>query len=173
MRGRDEARADLVRRQDTARADDALRHELVTAMTEAAGSLYLTTQHYWRAKEDASMNPGNKDLADTRDKLRASLDAQYLKSRTAGQVLENRLEGYFISSEQKRRWHQVMDLLTVRYFQLIGRDTDGLYGANKGDEHSGLEVSELRAPKTLLNTYRAALSDAVRLVFDGELRARS
>lgn len=173
LRARDEARADLVRAQDTARADDALRHELVTAMTESAGKLYLLTQHYWRAKKDASLDPHDKGLADVLVKMRDRLDAQYLESRAIGQVVEARLEGYFTSGKPRNRWHQVMDLLTVRYFQLVDRDTQKLYEDNEGEHHTGLNVQQMRNPKTLLTAYHRTLNESVRVVFEEELRARS
>ncbi len=66
-----------------------------------------------------------------------------------------------------------MDLLTVRYFQLIGRDTDRLYELNSGPEHSGLDSAELRNRTTLLDAYGKALKESVHLVFNTELRARS
>jgi hypothetical protein len=76
------------------------------------------------------------------------------------------------SSDQPRnRWHQAIDLLTVRYFQLVERDTEALYAANAGPEHSDLSVDQLRNPKQLLIKYREALKASVRAVFDGDLRA--
>ncbi len=176
IRMREETRADLIRIQDRAKADDALRHELVTDMTKAAGSLYLVSQHYWRAKKDAEENPSDKALSDALHKRRQALDAKYLESRTSGEVLENRLEGYFISQEPREHWHQVMDLLTVRYFHLVGRATDKLYEANERKEdasHSGLSAAQLSDPKLVLKTYHEALKKAVRSVFDEKLRERS
>jgi hypothetical protein len=172
-RKRDEDRADSVRAEDRRSRDDTLRQDLVGTMTEAAGSLYLMTQHYWRAKEDVKRNPNDTNLAEIQRELRKRLDAQYLESRSRGEVVENRLEGYFVSAEPREKWHQVMDLLTVRYFQLIDRDTDQMYRNNEGQEHSGLSVPQMKNPIALLGTYRAAIKDAVRSVVDGDLRSRS
>ena len=184
LKEREDARADLIRDQEAARADaqqeqairsrdDALRQELVTLMTEAAGSLYLMTQHYSRAKEGVAKAPNDPELVTVLQKLREHLDAQYLKSRTTGEILENRLEGYFLSREPRNRWHRVMDLLTVRYFQLIERDTDRIYEVNNGELHSGLDIPQLRDSETLLATYATALKESVRLVFNEDLHARS
>jgi hypothetical protein len=175
-------RADHIRAQDQARADaeaanaehsrdDALRQELVMSMTQAAGALYLTTQHYWRAKRDLSA--ATADQTETLRQLRADLDATYLNSRISGEVIENRLEGYFTSSAPRDRWHTVMDLLTVRYFQLIDRASDQLYEKNAGEGHSGLSVADMKKRDVLLARYRDECKRAVRSVFDTPLRARS
>jgi hypothetical protein len=170
---REEKRADSIREEDLRSSDDALRQELVQKMTETAGSWYLMTQHYWRAKDDVKKAPCDQELATALRELRPQLDARYLESRTAGVVLESQLDGYFVSSEPRRRWHQVTDLLTVRYFQLIDRANENLYGDNAGLDHSGLKVEELRVPKILLRTYHGAVKEAVRSVFEGQLRSRS
>ena len=57
-----------------------------------------------------------------------------------------------------------MDLLTVRYFQLINLANDALLSANAGPEHSGLTVEQLKSPKLVLDTYRARLLEATRAV---------
>jgi hypothetical protein len=171
---KEEKRADLVRAEDLRSRDDALRQDLVGRMTEAAASLYLMTQHYWRAKADLRKAPQDQGLASALSTLRPRLDTQYLGSRKAGEALESRLGGYFISAEPRMKWHQVMDLLTVRYFQLIDKDTEKLYEDNEGSDHSGLTKSQMKNDrKLLLVTYRKALKEAVRLIFDEELRSRS
>jgi hypothetical protein len=171
---REEKRADLVRSEDLHSRDDALRQDLVGTMTEAAASLYLMTQHYWRAKVDLRNAPQDPDLTAALSELRPRLDAQYLESRKAGEALESRLGGYFVSPEPRMKWHQVMDLLTVRYFQLIDRHTQKLYEDNAGPNHSGLTIGQLENDrKLLLVTYREAVKEAVRLVFDEQLRSRS
>jgi hypothetical protein len=70
-------------------------------------------------------------LAAVLGELRKRLDEQYLESRSRGAVVENRLEGYFLSAEPSQNWHQVMDLLILRHFQLIDRDTDRCTGTMK------------------------------------------
>lgn len=58
-RKRDEDRADLFRTEDRRSTDDAVRQDLVGTMTEAAGLLYLMTQHCWRAKQDLKADPND------------------------------------------------------------------------------------------------------------------
>ena len=103
----------------------------------------------------------------------APFSAFYLQSRTRGEVVEKRLEGYFISSEPRNSWHRAMDALTVRYFQLIDLATDRLYEANKGAQHTGLSVDQMKNPELLLDCYREALAEAVQGVFATPLKARS
>jgi hypothetical protein len=93
------------------RSDNALRHELLSDMTEAASALYLAAQRYSRAKRDKS-SLAQQELSDARK----ALSEQYHKSRTLGEILESRLSAYFEASEPQETWHKVMDLLTVRYF---------------------------------------------------------
>ena len=47
-----------------------------------------------------------------------------------GEVIERQLEAYFLSSDPRALWHATMDLLTVRYFQLVDLATDNLLAAN-------------------------------------------
>ena len=56
-------------------------------LTEAAGPLYLMTQHYWRAKTDASKAPKDEGLKAVEESIREKLDEQYLKSRASGEAL--------------------------------------------------------------------------------------
>jgi hypothetical protein len=173
IRTQAQARADAEANRELRARDDELRHELVTMMSESAGALYLLTQHYWRAKDDLRKNAGDTDLRQALQDLRPSLDAQYLKSRASAEAVEYRLRGYFIASRPRDEWHKAQDLLTVRYFQLIDRDTEALYKENEGPAHTHLSVAELRIPKTLLSTYRSAMKAAVDAVFSEALRARS
>ena len=158
-------------RLEQRRADNALRHELLSDMTDAASALYLATQNYWQAKTSTPALT-RRELSDARK----ALDEQYHKSRTRGEILESRLSAYFEASEPQEGWHKVVDLLTIRYFQLIDRDTDQLYKDNAkgtdGQEHSGLTVDQLRQPKTLLNAYRAALKEAIEVILTESLRPR-
>ncbi len=83
------------------------------------------------------------------------------------------MAAYFESTAPRDTWHRVMDLLTVRYFQLTGEDTDQLYAENEGDRHTGLSAADMRNPKRLLDAYRESLRAAVQCVFDSRLRDRS
>jgi len=96
LREQDLARADSDRERELLSRDDRLRHELVTEMTEAAGALYMKTQHYWRAKKDAGSLFHDPE---TVKQWRTQLDEQYLRSRTSGQVLEYRLQAYFVTRD--------------------------------------------------------------------------
>jgi hypothetical protein len=153
------------------RSDNALRHELLSDMTEAASALYLAAQRYSRAKRDRSAQ-AQQELSDARK----ALYEQYHKSRTLGEILESRLSAYFEVSEPQETWHKVMDLLTVRYFRVIDRATPQIYEVNEkgfeGKEHSGLTVDQLKVDKTILDSYRAALKQATEVVLTEPLRPR-
>lgn len=173
LRERDENREDAQAARELRARDDALRHELVTMMTECASTLYLAMQHFDRTRRNVDATPddadGQRELAD----FRAELDRQYLKTRASGQALEYRLLGYYVDAEQSRWWHRVQDLLTVRYFQLTEQVTPAMLGRNAGEEHTGLTERQLADPEAVKEAYHAAMHRAVGLVFEGDLRARS
>lgn len=151
------------------RADNVLRRELVADMTSAAAKLYLSTQHYWR-QQRAAKTDSSVDVASAR----MVVDKQYLESRLAGEVLESKLRAYCDDSTTVDEWHKVMDLLTVRYFQLTGEANDELYRENAdghdGRVHTGLTIAELRQPKTVLSTYRNSLCIATDAVLVSPLK---
>ncbi len=172
-RVRAEAREDArLVREERAR-DDALRHELVGQMSASAASLYLMTQHYWRAKRFVRGHVDDQTARERLGRLRPELDAQYLQSRALGDAIEHRLSGFFVTEAPRREWHRVQDLLTLRYFQLIDRATAKLYDSNKGPEHSGLQPEEMTNPKNITDAYREAMDTAVGLVFTEPLRSRT
>ncbi|HJQ59552.1 MAG TPA: hypothetical protein VJ890_21780 [Vineibacter sp.] len=148
----------ITERAQRRRQDRELRAQIIVEMTQTASAIYLETQRYWRAIERE--NSSVERIAT----LRMSLDERYHASRVSGEALEMRLRIYFATDKPRLLWHATMDLLTVRYFQLIGLDTDALLDANAGPEHSGLTVEQLRNPKLLLDTYRAKLLEATRAV---------
>jgi hypothetical protein len=140
-----------------------IRDGFISDTTSAAVGLYVATQRYWRARTASNNGLLNEDaLAEER----GILDQQYRDSRVAGEVLEGRIYAYYADPEPRRRMHQVMDLLTVRYFQVIGRDTDSLLEANAGSEHSGLEIDQLRRPMVVLDNYRWALLQLIADLVD-------
>jgi hypothetical protein len=152
-----------------AREIQKLRDEFVRDATNAAVGLYVATQRYWRAAQS------HRDQRTTDEELaeeRALLDIAYRESRVAGEILECRFYAYFDDDAPRRLMHQVMDLLTVRYFQLIGLDTPGLLEANAGAAHSGLTVEQLHKPKEVLDTYRATLLTTVESVVTTPLSIR-
>lgn len=173
LREREESRQDAQASRELRARDDALRHELVTMMTDCASTLYLATQHVERLKEDLGADPDRSLRQAEYEEHRRALDQQYLKSRAAGQALEYRLGGYFTSDEPSRLWHGVQDLLTVRYFQVTDRATPALLGRSAGEGHSGLTEDELRQPGLVKAAYHATMHKAVDLVFGADLTARS
>ena len=166
------------------RLDAQLREQLIVEMTQAASALYFQTQRYWRATSDKSP----VKLALTPDQLHAirlSLDECYQTSRVAGEALEARLRTLFEDTGVKeieakngnvqeatkwtttvpwRLWHATMDLLTVRYFQVVGGASEELRRINAGREHSLLSVEDLNVPKRLLVAYRERLLQAITAV---------
>ncbi len=159
-----ERRADNQLREERTRAEYQLRLQLIGQMTEVASSLYMATQNFWRKKNVEKV--GSEEL----DQHRKELDQQYRASRVLGEVIERRLEAYFLSSDPKVLWHATMDLLTVRYFHLIGLTTDNLLRANAGEEHTGLSVEQLTDQKLVLQTYREKLITSARAVLNGPIR---
>jgi hypothetical protein len=159
-----ERRADNQLREERTRAEYQLRLQLIGQMTEVASSLYMATQNFWRKRNVERV--GSEEL----DQHRKELDQQYRASRVLGEVIERRLEAYFLSSEPKVLWHATMDLLTVRYFHLIGLTTDNLLRANAGAEHTGLSVEQLTDQKLVLQTYREKLITSARAVLNGPIR---
>jgi hypothetical protein len=171
----------ITRRAQDRRARYELRHQLIGELTAAASALYLHTQHYWRVLEqgrDGEANPPSATregepagmvAPPTESTARKELDEQYLKSRVAGEVLESKLAAYFASEHPRDCWHRTMDLLTVRYFQLINRATEKLRRENAGPEHSGLTSEALKSPKLVLRTYRESLAAAIEAVLQEPL----
>jgi uncharacterized membrane-anchored protein YhcB (DUF1043 family) len=164
MRKAQERREDEMRNAEERREHHALRERLITDVTQAPTALYLATQHYSRAKLD-------KLPAEQLKPFRDALDAQYLESRRTGIVLEHLLELHFPESTSRLLMHRVMDLLTIRYFQLVrdGGPSALLLDANKGDEHTGLTEEELKLPRKVLKTYHETLSSLITAVAEGEL----
>jgi hypothetical protein len=142
------------------RQDRDLREQIIVEMTQTAGTLYFESQRYWRATKREAMS--QERLA----ALRVSTDERYHSARVAGEVLETRLRVYFSTDRPRQLWHATMDLLTVRYFQVVDLATDALLRANAGPEHSGLTVDQLRDVRLLLDTYRARILEATRAVLE-------
>ena len=159
-----ERRADSQLREERIRSDNQLRLQLIAQMTDAASALYMTAQNYWRKKDRENVR--GEELLEHR----RVLEKQYRESRIAGEVIERRLDAYFSTDEPRLLWHGTMDLLTVRYFNLIDLMTDALLNDNAGEEHSGLTVEQLRNQKLLLTTYREKLVAATRAVLRVPLR---
>jgi hypothetical protein len=156
-------REDQRQRAQDMREDHALRGRLITAVTEAPTALYLATQHYWRVREDVS--------GEALQAARRALDDQYLDSRRKGMALQYELGLHFPDPAPSKLMHRVMDLLMIRYFQLIreGGASDNLRRLNAGEEHTGLTVDELKAPKKVLDKYHETLQALVDTVGQARL----
>jgi hypothetical protein len=163
-----ERRAKDLLQEERIHAENQLRLQLIGQITEAASSLYMETQKFWRKKNREQV--GSDELAQHRKEL----DQQYQASRVVGEVIERRLEAYFLSNEPsndpKAHWHATMDLLTVRYFHLIGLATETLLKENAGEEHAGLSVEELRDQRLVLQTYRERLITGAQAVMQEPIR---
>jgi hypothetical protein len=159
-----ERRADNQLRDERIRAQNELRLQLIGEMTETASALYMATQNFWRKKDIEKTDAS--ELA----KHRLELEQQYRASRITGEVIERRLEAYFSSTDPIRLWHAAMDLLTVRYFYLLGLATEELMRRNAGEEHTGLSVEQLSDQQLVLNTYRAKLKAGAQAVLQGSIR---
>jgi hypothetical protein len=160
-------RSDNQLREERIRSENELRMQLIRQMTEAASSLYIATQDFWRKKND------DKVEKDELAKCRAELDQQYRASRVLGEVLERQLEAYFLPNTPKVLWHGTMDLLTIRYFHLIDRTTEPLLKANAGVEHTGLTTEQLKDQPLVLKTYRERLPESARAVLREPIRPLS
>ena len=73
------------------------------------------------------------------------------------------------------QWHQVRDLLTVRYFTLRDGDSPGIRKINSrghdGLFHSGLTAEELKNQARLLRTFRETVDALCVSIGEGEILA--
>lgn len=155
-------RVQSARKRAELAAQDRLRdHEtkmqLIQEMSVAAQGLYFALRLYFRAIKHADPPPSEE----ARAALRRELDDQYRVSGVSGAAIETRLKLLFASEEPWKYWHAARDILTVRYFQLIERATDGLIAVNAcdhrpGEWHSGLTKDQLKTWKEgpLFDAYR-------------------
>ena len=165
LRESDRRRAEQAVHLERLREDHDLRDRLISQAIEAPSALYLASQHYWRAKDD--------DLpADQLAEYRAALDARYLDSRREGLVLEHRLRLHFADPKPCRLSHRLMDLLTIRYFQLVRPDgaSENLRNKNSGEAHTGLSAADLAVASKVLAKYHTTIDELVAAVADGALR---
>jgi hypothetical protein len=154
----------ITRMAQNRREDHQLRNDLIDQPTEAASTFYFALQLYAR---------GAKASTETRQQkaLREALDDQYGKSRVQGAVLERRLAAYFVDAGPRGIWHGIIDVLTVRYFQLIDQGTESLYQANEGPDHSRLEASKLQDWDGTARRHQLAMLDELSAaVLVGTLR---
>ena len=120
--------------------------------------MYFATQRYQRSKR----HPDRWGAPDPN-----VLNSAYDVFSEASESLEYELAFvYGWDSRSRVRWHQVRDLLTVRYFGLL--HDDGIPEASlrrvnakgyKKEFHSGLSDEDLAHSDRLLGTYRRATRD--------------
>ncbi|MFF1275529.1 hypothetical protein ACFVZC_19285 [Streptomyces marokkonensis] len=156
----------IARRAQLRREEWSLRHELIKQMTETVSSLYNETLRYDRAVNLF------KVADDEKVTYRKQLDEQYRESRTAGEVIQDRLEAYFQGDKARACWHRTIDLLSMRYFVLIKIGIPGtLLDKYLGDGHTGLsERSKLLDLKILQEFYEQSRKDAAEAVLTEDLR---
>ena len=161
IRESDRRRAEEALQVERHRENHALRERLIGQAIEAPSALYLATQHYWRAKE------AGLDVTPYRE----SLDAQYLESRRQGLVLEHLLRLHFADPRPRQLTHRAMDLLTIRYFQLVsdGGASLDLREKNEGDDHTGLSKKDLESGPKVLRKYHATIDELVEAIAGGAL----
>mgnify|MGYP007039444875 CR=1 FL=1 len=129
--------------------------QLVGRSSKLAGSFYFALQEHWRQKT----TPAVWGEADG-----PKLDETYRAWASEAEVLEAELEVRYAAGSRAPAdvWHQIRDLLTVRYFDLRDRASANLLQLNAKNEdrlHSGLSVQELRDQGTVLRTYRKAMDE--------------
>ena len=73
-----ERRADYQLREERIRAENQLRLQLIGQMTEAASSLYMATQHFWRKKDVEKI--GNDELDQARSRRVDSFPLPWVQS---------------------------------------------------------------------------------------------
>jgi hypothetical protein len=156
---RDDARARADRERElmmaASRANRTTQYDFVTRTSELAGSFYFATQQYSRRKRDQQ----------TWGQLNGpELDQLYTQWAANSEVLETELRiRYGREQGPAETWHQVRDLLTVRYFDLRDRNTEALRAVNAlgkdGKKHSGLPVDDLNDMNLVLRTYSTAMSE--------------
>ena len=137
---------------------EAARLRLTEEMPQAAFRFYLETQRFWRATTRERLT--GEQLVPVRQRF----DDQYLSFREDGELIERRMRTWFRDDEPRRHWHAVVDLLTVRYFQLLEQATPALLKDNSGPDHSGLTEFELLSPTNVLDAYRNRLDEATAAV---------
>lgn len=153
----------LARRAQQRRAQRELREQLVKEVTTVLAGLYMATQQFRRNVEDLKL---------PRESMHNMLTERYADARVRGTVLENQLEAYFKADEPKTLFHQIMDLLTVRYFQLMFSYVPYRENAKgyQGKKHSGLTEEELKDFRLIITTYLIVLPELCRAILREPLR---
>jgi len=131
--------------------------ELITRASNLAGSFYFLTQRFSRQKTEPKTWGQAKG---------PELDAAYVDWARQSEALEQVLGvRYGWDSEAQVMWHQLRDLLTIRYFHLRGRNSDALRAANaltNENRHSGLSQDALADMDQVIPAIRSAMQAVAR-----------
>ena len=146
-----------------------LRRDLIGRASTIHGTFYVATQHYWRAT--------GKKSAVAPAETTSEFEHSYQAFSIDGSVFEQELVAWFGHDSTPRiAFHQIRDLLTVRYFDLKGDDTTALRVVNalghEGAHHSGLTADQLNEPLLLLKAYHEAATAFGRDVLAVKLQHR-
>jgi hypothetical protein len=161
------------------RERSTVARDLLRQTSECAGKMYYATQQYWK-QEHHSKEWGKVD-----DK---ALEKAYLEFGVTGEQIEWELGArYGPASDQRETWHQVRDLLAIRYFTLKGKNDETIWEVNakgyaeegaKPRDHSGLTEEELETDSKqerkksmlVLNTFKSAMDDLALALDKGSVR---
>ncbi|WP_147263021.1 hypothetical protein [Geodermatophilus sp. TF02-6] len=154
--------ARIQRRKD----ESELREALAGELTEVANSLFLALQVFERTARHVPLE--KRKASEAIAEQRGDLDHTYFSTRTRSQVLERRLQIHYADKRPAQAWHAVTDLLMVRYFLLLEADAGFRRWIRRqaaGPDHSGLSEEQLDDPGLLLESYRSALDDCVKVLW--------
>jgi hypothetical protein len=153
----------ITKRWQERKEDAALRESLIRELLEVSSALYLALRHY----EHLVDYPESwRDMPHERE----ALDGVYVRTRTAGDAIEYRLMAYFASEDLARKWHSMMDLLTTRYFQLVGSPPGSYLKALEGPRHTTLSSAELAAPERIFERYKEFAQQVPLLILNTRRR---
>jgi hypothetical protein len=93
-----------------------------------------------------------------------ALHEQYRKTRTAGSVLEARFQAYYDSDLARYHWHAAIDLLAIRYHNVLGQLTKDIRDSNAGPFHSGLMAGQLEDHELVRTSYHEHMRAATEAV---------
>ena len=141
------------------RAQFAVKTDFVKRTSDLAGSFFFKTMAYSRYKQE----PGQW----THDPF--ELDKSYVLWAADSESIETELRiRYGWDEKPADLWHQIRDLLTVRYYNLRDHDSPKLREINATDYdgkfHSGLTSEQLRDMQLVVHTFleaQKALSTAL------------
>jgi hypothetical protein len=141
------AASQVTRRWQERKEDAELRESLIRELLEAATALYLGLRQYEFLADH--QEPWRDMPAEQRN-----LEAIYVRTRTAGDAIEFRLLAHFNAEKLAQNWHSMMDLLTTRYFQLVGAPPDSYLAMMEGPQHTTLSSVDLASPERIFARYK-------------------